>query len=200
MRSFIVVAALSAIASAQNYSVGANGQLMIDASQISSGERQSWCLGQRNNCPKVCEGPANPNSCDSNTLEWTCTCTNGNTPNITDYTEMVPFYICQQWIANCVASNPNDATAQFGCRSVVCGSQNASALAVDSSSSSSSSSSPSSSATGTPTTNGGGSSGTRPTESAAASSSGAAVALNVAQSYGSGILAAGLLASFGLAL
>jgi hypothetical protein len=62
---FTAFAAFSAVVSAQNYSVGTDGELMIDPTQISSGERQSWCLGQRNNCPLICGGSANPNSCDA---------------------------------------------------------------------------------------------------------------------------------------
>jgi hypothetical protein len=112
----------------------------------------------------------------------------------------MPFFICQQWVSNCVASNPNNATAQFACRAVQCGSQNATALASnnnndDDNTSTSSASTPAST----------GSSTTRPAASGATASpstspSGAAAALNVAKSYGTGILATGLLAIFGLAL
>ena len=48
----------------------------------------------------------------------------------------MPFFVCQQWITNCIDSNPNDITAQTACRSVTCGQKNASAPASSSSSSS----------------------------------------------------------------
>jgi hypothetical protein len=135
------------------------------------------------------------NNTSQTTLDWTCTCINGNTPNFTDYTQTMPFYICQQWIANCVASNQGDAEAQFACRTVVCGSTepNSTESADEDTPSSTSSASSSSATSGTPTSSGGAS-------SAAATSQGAAAALSVAKTYGTGILATGLLAIFGLAL
>lgn len=127
---------------------------------------------------------------------YNCTCANGPTPNISDYTQTLPSLVCAEWIADCVDAHPNDQSGIAGCRSLVCGSKNVTGPTVSSSSASSSattttsSSAASSSAASTSTTT---------SATAAASSTGAAV-INVAKDYGTGILATGLLALFGLAL
>lgn len=103
--------------------------------------------------------------------------------------------MCQQWVINCVANHPNDLDGIAGCHSVKCGSKNASENAVSSTTASGSSptgSSPSGGASNSPS----GSS----SASATPSQTGAAIALNVAQNYGTGIVAGSLLALFGLAL
>jgi hypothetical protein len=37
------------------------------------------------------------------TLQATCVCDNGISPNLTQYTQTLPYNICQQWGTNCVA-------------------------------------------------------------------------------------------------
>ncbi|KAK3044940.1 hypothetical protein LTS18_014995, partial [Coniosporium uncinatum] len=107
---------------------------------------------------------------------------------------------CDEWKRQCVAAHPNDLPGQNICLSVTCGERNATEEASGSGGSSSASSSSGSSATASST---GGSSGSSATQSAAAASSpaaGAAAALALAQNYGTGVFAAGVLALFGLAL
>lgn len=114
---------------------------------------------------------------------------------------MMPSYVCQQWKELCVADHPDERTPQQACQSITCGMLNASeADASSSSSSTASSSGASTSETPSSTTGSGSGSETTPTSSETPSDTGAAAALNVAQAYGSSILAAGLLGFFGLAL
>jgi len=146
------------------------------------------------------------------TLTYNCTCSAGTTtPNITNYQGTLPFFICQQWKGDCTAAHPNDLAGQTACQSVVCGMANASEAQVSMSSSSSmASSTQASSATGSATSGGGaagaattgGSSatGSSTASAAAASSSKSAAVANIAKDYGFGLLAAGMLAAFGLAL
>lgn len=144
-------------------------------------------------------------------------CSSGNQPNISDYDQTLPSLVCGQWVADCVNAHPNDLDGQTACLSVVCGSRNASsgistsstmmtsASATASSSGGSggaggaqqtaSSSSGSGSGSGSGSSTASGSSG-----AASATSSSAAYALNLASNYGTGILAAGILGAFGLAL
>ncbi|KAF2166564.1 hypothetical protein M409DRAFT_23199 [Zasmidium cellare ATCC 36951] len=193
----LATAAFAAVASAQNYST--SGNLSVDTSQIPSALKSSWCRAQTNSCPQICGGRASPNNCDSNTLTYQCVCTDGSSPNISDYDQTIPSFVCQTWVGNCVDAHPNDLDGQTGCRSVTCGSRNASSnlaattssAATTSATASSSSSAESTSASGTPT----GSSA-----STTATTSSAAMALHVAEQYGTGIIAGGLLALFGLVL
>lgn len=209
--TLIAVSAIAAVASAQNSSVtptgnttyfyGTDGSLEVDPTLFSESLRADWCLGQTNNCPEVCDGQTTTNTCDRNTLDWTCTCSDSSLmPNITDYAAMMPSYKCDAWKQLCNDAHPDDSIGQEGCQSVTCGSKNASAT-DDGTSSSTTSSSASMSTTPTSTSGGGSASQTSDTASSASpSDTGAAAALNVAQAYGSSILAAGLLGIFGLAL
>lgn len=92
-----------------------------------------------------------------------------------------------------------DLSGQQGCLSITCGNKSAAEVSQSGpdGQGASSSAAPSASSTG-----GSGSKPTKTGSQAAASSSatGAAIALNVARNYGTGILAGGLLAVFGLAL
>ncbi|EME80167.1 uncharacterized protein MYCFIDRAFT_86794 [Pseudocercospora fijiensis CIRAD86] len=192
----LAVTALSAAVSAQNYST--SGPLTINPSQVADSLRQTWCRAQTYNCPILCGGTASPNTCDPNQLTYVCTCSNGNKPNISDYQSTLPFYVCEQWKANCVDSNPNDLDAITGCQSVTCGKQTVKA-ATASSTSASSSATASSSGTSKPATT---ATATASSSGAASSATGssAAVAMHAAQNYGTGIFVTGLLAVFGLAL
>lgn len=42
------------------------------------------------------------NDCDSDNLTYNCVCDNGVSPNITMYSQTLPFYICQAWGTQCV--------------------------------------------------------------------------------------------------
>ncbi|QIW98015.1 hypothetical protein AMS68_003533 [Peltaster fructicola] len=200
-----IAAAFAGLASAQNYTT--SGTLNVTASQFPLALRQSWCTGERNNCPVICGGRATSNDCDPNNLSYLCVCSDGSKPNVSDYMETLPFYICEQWIGNCVKNHPNDVTGQAACQSVVCGMKNATnAAAVGGSSASASASAASTAAsTGAATT---GSMTTTTTATAAAATSAtttssraaAATAFAIAKNYGTPILAAGMFAAFGLAL
>ncbi|KAK3718884.1 hypothetical protein LTR37_004800 [Vermiconidia calcicola] len=130
------------------------------------------------------------------TLTYECVCTDGSHPNISSYSATLPSYICEEYISQCVERAGDDLGLLTDCRSITCGTRNASSVAASNgggSSGSASSASASASATS-------GSTGTGSGSAASATSEGAAIALSVAKSYGTGILAGGLLAVFGLAL
>src|SRR6266704_3089470 len=81
-------------------------------------------------------------------LTYTCQCSDGTKPNVSDYQQSLPALMCEQWKTDCVANSPNDLTGQTACLSVVCGNKTTSDL-------SSSSSAPS--ATAAPSSTSGGS-------------------------------------------
>ncbi|KAK4546043.1 hypothetical protein LTR36_002180 [Oleoguttula mirabilis] len=193
----IAATALTGLVSAQNYST--SGALTIDPSGVLYDTRLAWCRAETNSCPQICGGQASPNTCDATTLNYTCTCTSGTTPNISSYDQTIPSFVCAQWIINCVDAHPNDLEGITACRSVVCGTKNASSGESSSSTSSASATATLSSTSSAASASATGSS-TASSSSASASSSSGAVAMSVAMNYGTGILATGLLALFGLAL
>lgn len=129
-------------------------------------------------------------------------------PNVSDYEQTLPAFVCREYVDQCVNAHPNDLDGITTCRDTVCGNKT-----IDEASSSSSSSSSSASATGSSTRS---SSGSDASETASSTSGGAAQtasesasstadasaasALNIASNYGTGLLAVGILAAFGLAL
>jgi len=187
--STLIVAAIAGLASAQNFTSCCS----VTPTSVPTDRRLSWCRAQQNTCPEVCtNGQTSANTCDSNALTFDCKCLTGNTPNISDYAQTLPSLMCDSWKAQCTAAHPNDLSGQTFCQSFTCGSKNASAQAASASSSASGSraASTSGSSSGTAT-------GSSPSST---SSKAAAAALSVARDYGTGAIAMGLLAMFGLAL
>jgi len=114
---------------------------------------------------------------------------------MSDYQQSLPAQQCREWFNQCITSHPNDIFAQEECKNVSCGNKTTAELVRSSSSSS---------AEATPAATQSQSSGSSPTDSApeatSASATGAAVALGYAREFGTPVLAAGILAAFGLAL
>lgn len=126
-----------------------------------------------------------------------------NTPNISSFTNMIPSLECGVWVMQCLDAAGDDINKVTACRSVQCGNRDPGAVKQSSGGSGSrpqSSSAASSSSAAPSTTSGGSASQTSSGSGSSKTSGGAAVALGVGSSYGSGILAGGMLALFGLAL
>ncbi|KAJ5120585.1 uncharacterized protein N7515_009973 [Penicillium bovifimosum] len=103
---------------------------------VDSSERSAWCSAQRNTCPDICQDGTRLNSCDSNTLDFSCVCADGSTPDVTPFKQTVPFFVCQANYGQCINSHPDDAEGQRTCKkNAVCGSKNATEEADSSSSS-----------------------------------------------------------------
>jgi hypothetical protein len=81
-------------------------------------------------CPLICEqtsgsGTTIQNNCDPTQLTYSCVCSNGLSPNVSQYTQTLPFYICQEWGTQCVSNCGQDNTCADNCRSQhPCGAQN----------------------------------------------------------------------------
>ncbi|KAJ5902356.1 hypothetical protein N7495_002884 [Penicillium taxi] len=98
-------------------------------------ELTSWCLGERNVCPSVCQGSTKQNSCDPSTLNFDCVCSDGTAPDMSQYMQSIPFYVCEASFGQCIDSHPNDAMGQEACKKASsCGTKNASATETTSSS------------------------------------------------------------------
>ncbi|PLB36681.1 uncharacterized protein BDW47DRAFT_47665 [Aspergillus candidus] len=156
----------------------------FDLNQIKSTDRAAWCRGQRNTCPKMCDGAANDNSCDTETLKFTCTCEDGSSANSTDYMQTVPYYVCEANFGQCISRSP-DLDDQEKCKTAKeqCGSRNAS----ETSTTSSSSASPS--PTGTSTDKEESDAGTTTGSSSSTPSPTSNAAVRLMQDHASGVLA-----------
>lgn len=191
-KSVVAVALLSGFVAAQNNST------YIDPNSVPLSTKASWCNGQNAACITLCDQDPSSNLCDDTTLDWTCLCSNGSSPDIAAYMDTVPYYICEQSYDDCVADNPNDALAQQNCKTQIqddCGSLNTAnytAASTSSMASSTSSSAPSSTAAAATTTSA--------SASATATAKSAATAMLIGRDYGIGLIAAGIMAAFGFML
>jgi len=115
-------AAFAALSAAQGTSQQ-NYPYTIDPNSVSEADREFWCQQNEAQCPLIClQQPGvtsmstTENSCDSDALTYSCVCENGIVPNITQYSQTLPFFICQAWGNNCVANCNGDNTCGSKCR------------------------------------------------------------------------------------
>ncbi|KUM61073.1 hypothetical protein ACN42_g6053 [Penicillium freii] len=102
---------------------------------VKPGDLSSYCSAQRNTCPEICNQGTKLNSCDPTTLKFGCVCNDGSIPDVTPYSQTVPFFVCQETYIQCINSHPNDAEGQRACKKAAdCGSKNASAVTTTASS------------------------------------------------------------------
>lgn len=108
-------AALLSLASAQE-------QYTINPDSVTEANRKFWCQSQITQCPLICLQPpsetatTNDNTCDSDTLDYSCECGDGLRPNVTQYTQTMPFFICQEWGNQCVTACNGDNACSSACR------------------------------------------------------------------------------------
>lgn len=155
--------------------------------------RFQWCLAQQNNCPLICGGTTDTNTCEQIDLTYSCICSNGTVPDVSAYQDTIPFYICEETYRQCIEANPNDAQGQDGCvNNQQCGTLNATTVesSSDSSPASSSSSASMTSATSTASESAASGASATPTNGAVA----------VSQQLATGAFAAVFFAAFKLLL
>ncbi|KAM0335414.1 hypothetical protein ACHAQA_000459 [Verticillium albo-atrum] len=108
-----VAAAFIATATAEDY--------WIDPESIAKPVRLSWCRDQRSSCPSICsqtsEGDPLVNDCDADALNYGCICSDGEKPNMTEYSLTLPYHVCTAWGQTCIADcgSGNNACAS-SCR------------------------------------------------------------------------------------
>ena len=124
------------------------------------------------------------------TLDFHCICGNGMTPNASEYSQTVPYFICTQQNDNCVANCNGDSSCQSACRqNHPCGARNPTRVTTTSSTPSSTNGGNNVVYTGL----GGGSAATGKPKPGAAP---VLAVLQIGQVYGVGILVASFLAGF----
>jgi hypothetical protein len=116
------VAALAGL-SASQASVQDNYPYRIDPNSVSDSDRQTWCNNQKAQCPLIClQQPGVTsmttvdNECDPDALTYSCVCENNVSPNITQYSQTLPFFICQEWGNQCVTGCNGNNTCADSCR------------------------------------------------------------------------------------
>jgi len=98
----------------------------FNASAVPSGTRDAWCNDQVSQCPNLCEDLGKStvtNNCFPDNLAFTCLCSDNVSPNLTQYSQTIPYYECTTNQASCVAdcgAANNDCASQCK-KTFVCG-------------------------------------------------------------------------------
>jgi len=189
----------------------------IDPNSVPLATRDSWCTSQLAACPLICTQETNgsaattANDCDAASLQYDCVCENGLAPNVSEYSQTVPYYICteanNQCVTNCGLSN--NACAAACTQNHPCGAQNPTRANNTSTASGTASATGSGSAStgsavytgfGSSATQSGSSSSSSGSSSGSKSSSASRIMINLGQIYGLGVVATGIFAGFTLLL
>ncbi|KAI1157345.1 hypothetical protein F5B18DRAFT_217303 [Nemania serpens] len=101
-------------------SVQAEQVYTIDPTTVPLSTRDNWCDQERSTCPIICQqlppGGFQVNDCDPLTLTYGCICENGMSPNLSEYSLTLPFFICQEWGNQCVTGCGSDSSCSSDCR------------------------------------------------------------------------------------
>ncbi|KAK6534014.1 hypothetical protein TWF281_005354 [Arthrobotrys megalospora] len=91
--------------------------LSIDPGSVSPIVRSGWCTSQEDVCSTLCNGETALNDCLISTLQVDCQC-DGTflQPNYELYQGSLPYFVCQEYIRQCVAGNSTDSGNQARCR------------------------------------------------------------------------------------
>ncbi|KAF1959052.1 hypothetical protein CC80DRAFT_490030 [Byssothecium circinans] len=101
---------------------GAQQQYSIDPNSVPKSTREYWCQMQKTQCPLIClqqpgvkSSKTIKNDCQQSDLSYSCVCDNNVSPNVTMYTQTMPFFQCQEAGNQCVKAC-NDNTCADKCR------------------------------------------------------------------------------------
>lgn len=180
----------------------------IDPTTVPDATKDQWCSSQIAQCPLICLQEAgnsagtNANDCDPTTLTFNCICSNGLSPNSSEYSQTVPYYICTQNNENCVA---NCGTGNNDCASSCredhpCGAQDPTRINTSTLTSMSATATgeggPASTASDGAVYTGFGNSDSSATGSASSDNASVRLVLNTGELYGLGLIATGVFFGF----
>ncbi|MCJ1249060.1 hypothetical protein MMC30_006282 [Trapelia coarctata] len=186
---------------------------LIDPKSVPFATRQTWCTNQEASCPLIClqmpdvTSDPSANTCDPATLAYYCVCSNGITPNASEFSQTIPFFECQTFNQQCIDNCPQGATAcQTTCTTAhPCGAQNPKRVNVTTTSSTMTATSSGAGSSGTAAgtaqfTNGLGGSAQTSTPASGTGSAASAIVIGFGQYYGLGLVFASLFTGFALFL
>ncbi|OJJ71632.1 hypothetical protein ASPBRDRAFT_30044 [Aspergillus brasiliensis CBS 101740] len=132
LRSLIAIASLAGLVLSQNTSSIDPNSVPIDTRTSSDRVTiEQWCQSQTSSCPLLCyqlpnaSGSPKENTCDAKTLQYQCICSNGLSPNASQYSQTIPYFVCTEQNDECVQKCNGDSSCQSDCRSEhPCGAQN----------------------------------------------------------------------------
>ncbi|PWW73320.1 hypothetical protein C7212DRAFT_332226 [Tuber magnatum] len=99
-------------------SVSAQTYPPLNVSAIPEADRTQWCRAQTAACPLLCgdqDKTAAQNKCYPDNLHFVCTCNDGTTPNLTEYSQTIPYFRCQAEVKGCSDACTGNSKCQSEC-------------------------------------------------------------------------------------
>ncbi|KAF4555816.1 Hypothetical protein D9617_2g057800 [Elsinoe fawcettii] len=119
--SFLALGVFSGLVSAQ---------YNINPTSVPQSLRQYWCDSQITQCPLIClqyngSTGAIANDCDASNLSYECVCSTGISPNSSEYSQTLPYFVCTEWGNQCVTACGGSSSCADDCRTKhPCGARN----------------------------------------------------------------------------
>ncbi|PNS20393.1 hypothetical protein CAC42_5843 [Sphaceloma murrayae] len=93
-------------------------QYNINPTSVPQSLRQYWCDSQITQCPLIClqyngSTGAIANDCDASNLSYECVCSTGISPNSTEYSQTLPYFVCTEWGNQCVTAQHHGSDRLF---------------------------------------------------------------------------------------
>ncbi|KAF2460022.1 hypothetical protein BDY21DRAFT_183205 [Lineolata rhizophorae] len=104
--------------------VGLTTTQTINPDDVPISDRRQWCDAQQTQCPLICmqvednSGSPESNTCDPDTLVYSCVCGNGAAPNSSEFSQTIPYFICTWSNNECVDACGNNNICADNCRLV----------------------------------------------------------------------------------
>jgi len=177
--------------------LGATFPAVTEAANITAIDidtRTGWCNAQVAQCPALCADQKDgltdqENDCFPENLYYVCVCSDGSRPNLTQYSETIPYYLCTLDQADCIKGCADDNSCSDQCRKTyVCGATSPRKVNATASGTKTSSASSTPGASGTGTSG----NGFATTGGADADNAADNLLLKLGGSYGVGLVAAGI--------
>ncbi|KAJ5114516.1 hypothetical protein NUU61_000275 [Penicillium alfredii] len=102
--------------------VNSQSAISIDPSSVPLSTREAWCSSQTSSCPLLClqvpgaSGSPSSNKCTAETLVYSCICNNNVSPNASEYSQTIPYYVCTEKNNQCVKACQGNSGCQSDCR------------------------------------------------------------------------------------
>ncbi|KAF2417709.1 hypothetical protein EJ08DRAFT_599835 [Tothia fuscella] len=124
MRSFVILTIVPSTSIVLAQIIGSTC-CGIQPDSIALSSREFWCATELVSCPAVCGNTTISNQCDAQTLSYSCICNATYAPDMSIYTETIPYYLCTEWSNQCVVQSAgNDTFDLISCRATSCGTLN----------------------------------------------------------------------------
>ncbi|KUI57123.1 hypothetical protein VP1G_04469 [Cytospora mali] len=113
LRTSFLAAAAALVATVQ-------ADYYIQPDSVPLATRQGWCASETSICPSICEDQAQTgakvNTCNAESLSYGCLCSDGTTPNVSEYSLTLPYFVCTEWGNQCVTACGQNNTCSAACR------------------------------------------------------------------------------------